>query len=488
MENFSFNAAKWTLFAVWLKRLLGLCSTFVLLKLLTPTDFGIAMTAMLIVYLIDSFAQVGSSKYLIQSSIKCPEEVNTSWTLSVLLRSVASIVLFFISIYYLVIEKKIDLGQALLVISVIPFFSSLINPGFILDEIDDNYKNINLASLYSKFISVIITIICAFIFKSFWALIAGIITDQLMNLFLSYRLNSYKPRFCISMWRKQIGFSTNLYFLSIIGFLRAKIDNFIVLKIAGIAGNGKYTVAQELGNLVLNELVYPLIRGFFSTASKVKDNQEHLSDVFNTHLLLGLIFLCPSIIGIYLLNDLIESVLFSKDWVGIGNILPLVVGTSLFLYINSLFQNLLILKSKFKINYILDFLYVIILVSFIYLGPLLSIESLYHFMVFRLFTVLLLTLSYSTNFSYILKNSIFLIKPLLRIVICTSFMALIIQLIMLSGILNVNYLSLFLIVIIATFGYFITFFVSFVLSKPKNKYSIYLYEIMKKVIRNLKLT
>ena len=58
-----------------------------------------------------------------------------------------------------------------------------------------------------KLIGFLAAAVIAILFRSYWALVAGVISTQLAGLILSYLVVSYRPRFAVSRFRELFGFS-----------------------------------------------------------------------------------------------------------------------------------------------------------------------------------------------------------------------------------------------------------------------------------------
>jgi len=95
------------------QRGLGLISTLILARLLTPEDFGIVAIATLVVYLFEILAFAGKEQYLIQKTCVTNSDLNTAWTIDIILKSLLFL-LFLISIEFIVeYYDKPMLGNAL---------------------------------------------------------------------------------------------------------------------------------------------------------------------------------------------------------------------------------------------------------------------------------------------------------------------------------------------------------------------------------------
>ncbi len=116
----STNAAKWTLLSVWVKRLLGLVSTLILVRFLTPTDLGIAISAMIVLMFAQAVTEAGSRQYIIQQDSLSHEQISCAWTISLVLKLVASGLIIIAAFFADAIFDSEKMTAVLQVCSVVP--------------------------------------------------------------------------------------------------------------------------------------------------------------------------------------------------------------------------------------------------------------------------------------------------------------------------------------------------------------------------------
>lgn len=69
------------------QRSLGLISTLILARLLTPEDFGVVAVAALIIHFSEVLSNTGIQQYIVQVEEANVETVNTAWTLDLMVVS-----------------------------------------------------------------------------------------------------------------------------------------------------------------------------------------------------------------------------------------------------------------------------------------------------------------------------------------------------------------------------------------------------------------
>ncbi|MCG7586261.1 oligosaccharide flippase family protein, partial [Photobacterium sp. OFAV2-7] len=71
------SGAKWAMIATWYNRILGLVSTLILARLLTPADFGIVAISSFFIFLFLAFTSVGTNRIVILEDEISTERLNS---------------------------------------------------------------------------------------------------------------------------------------------------------------------------------------------------------------------------------------------------------------------------------------------------------------------------------------------------------------------------------------------------------------------------
>lgn len=74
------------------QRSIGIVSLLILSRLLTPTDFGVVALATMLVFLCDSLSESGAQQYIIQKKQLDDVDLNTAWSLNILLKSLLAMI------------------------------------------------------------------------------------------------------------------------------------------------------------------------------------------------------------------------------------------------------------------------------------------------------------------------------------------------------------------------------------------------------------
>ena len=75
-------------------KLIGIFSTLILARMLTPTDFGVIAVMAITVHLTDILSDAGSQQYIIQKLQVNSHDLNTAWTIDVISKSALAVIIF----------------------------------------------------------------------------------------------------------------------------------------------------------------------------------------------------------------------------------------------------------------------------------------------------------------------------------------------------------------------------------------------------------
>ena len=195
---------------------IGLLSTLILARLLVPSDFGLVAMASSIVALTELMGAFGFDTALIQRQDARREHYDTAWTFGVLFGVAIALVLVLVAnpaadFYH---EPRLELIIPILALGAL--ISSFENIGTVAFRKELNFHKEFRFLLLKRISGFVVTIALAVMFRTFWALIAGIITAKTVALVISYQLHPYRPRFSLKARVDLLGFSKWLFISSVL--------------------------------------------------------------------------------------------------------------------------------------------------------------------------------------------------------------------------------------------------------------------------------
>jgi O-antigen/teichoic acid export membrane protein len=327
------SGAAWMVLMKFVVRGLGLISTIILARLLIPEDFGLVAIAMIFYELLDILGSFSFDLLLIQKQNAKRQHYDTAWTLNVFQGFISALILYLIAPTIADFYQEPRLVAIMQLLAVGIFLKGFENIGIVAfrKELELHKEFVFLVS--KKVIAASITITIAYIYRSYWALVIGMLASTISGVIFSYLMHPYKPKFSLEKAREVIGFSKWLLLSNILIFFNGKSDDFIVGKMVGTAQLGFYTIAYEISNLPTTELVHPITRAIFPGYSKIASDTDQLQNGFLGVLSIVILLVLPIACGIAITADVLVPLLLGERWlpaVGLIEILALFGITRLF--------------------------------------------------------------------------------------------------------------------------------------------------------------
>ena len=304
-----------------IERSIGLVSTVILARLLMPADFGLVAMAMAVFAILELAGQFGFDHALIRDQNASRAHYDTAWTLTachgmlsglVLAASAHGIADFFKD------PRLVMIIYALAVIAVIQGFENI---GIMLFRKEMRFGMDFRFQLAKKLIAFAFTVALALTFKSYWALVGGILASRGAGAVLSYVVHPYRPRFCLSEARELFRFSKWILLNGLVGYLSARGPDYLIGRFANATSLGLFRVSSELSNLPTTELMYPIARAAYPGYAKVAADRTALKNMFLTVQGAVIIMALPAGVGIVMLADPFVRLLLGPNWL---NAVPLI--------------------------------------------------------------------------------------------------------------------------------------------------------------------
>lgn len=315
------RGAGWIYTYRWLDRLLGFVSIVVLARILVPEDFGLVAIAASYVAILEGLSDFDVNKALIRARDHDRSLFDSAWTLSVVRGIVSALLMVVIAPFV----GDTRMTAILYVLAVSPLLQGLSNPRFVMFERELVYSKLAVLTLTAKIVSFSVTLYIALVYRSYWALVLGILAGSLTSAVLTYLLKPYRPRFSVSRFSEIFAFSGWMSLATAVTTLSMQTDRIIVGRLLGVANAGSYYMTQRVGVVPTSELISPLQRILFPTFSEIAEEPQKLRRAVRESVnILGSLSL-PAGIGFALVaNDFVPIVL-GDTWLMIVPLLVVLV-------------------------------------------------------------------------------------------------------------------------------------------------------------------
>lgn len=314
------SATKWSLITELVVKLISPLTNMVLARLLTPNEFGVVATVIMIVSLADIFTDAGFQKYIIQHQFEDEEDADKSICVAFWSNLAMSIFLwlciFLFSNKIATIvgnpgkESVIFIGAAILPLTS---FSS-IQLAVFKKKLD--FKSIAGARILVKLIPLVIVAPLAYMGLSYWALIIGNILSEFVNaVFLTIK-SEWKPRlyYSVSKLKEMLSFCAWSMGESFSSWLVSNIGIFIIGTLFTEYYLGVYKTATTTVNQIISIITASTISVLLSGLSREQSNKKEYKRIY-LNFLKGIgVFTIPLGVGLLIFDDVVCKILLGNQW------------------------------------------------------------------------------------------------------------------------------------------------------------------------------
>jgi O-antigen/teichoic acid export membrane protein len=295
-------------------RSLGLVSTIVLARLLLPADFGLVAMATTIIALVELASAFNFEVALIQRQNPTREHYDTAWTMNVLLGLGCGSTMILLAYPAALFYSEPRLNWVIVVLAVAWFAQSLENIGVV-----DFRRGLDFAREFrflasKRVIAFACTMVLAFLFRNYWALVFGTLIGRFGGLLLSYLMSPFRPRFTLARSRDLVAFSKWLPLTSALSFAQARLSHFFIGKMDGPVSLGVYAIGAELANLPTTEIVAPINRAVLPGLARIADDRAQMNNGFLAITAAISAVALPASIGVATVAEPMVRVVLGTKW------------------------------------------------------------------------------------------------------------------------------------------------------------------------------
>lgn len=314
LANSLLKSSFWQYLSSWLDKLIGFVSTIVLARILVPDDFGIIAAVSIVTGVFHVIATVGTERYLIRKPDIDIFDLNTGWTVNVLMKALSALGIYLLAGVVADFMHDNRLVEVLQVASISPLLSGFNNIGMVIYEKDYKYRPKFVVGFISRLIGLATKITIAIYFHSYWAFIFAEIIEKLTYTLGTFIVHPYRPRLSLTNWKQQWLFSQWILFKSIFVFVRFRIDNILLSKYLPLEALGVYTVAKEVATLPSGQIIDPIMNPLYVGLSAIHDNEALFADKIHKSLCMLFLIVIPLSLGIYVTADNLVYVILGEQW------------------------------------------------------------------------------------------------------------------------------------------------------------------------------
>jgi len=320
----------WILSSALLGEVIRLVRSVVLARMLLPEDFGLFGMALTIAAALNALTTIGLSQtvvsYKFESDTELKAHLDTAWSAE-LVRSLVIALLLAVSAFPMArFYRQQELKLIIPVLALSSFISGFQNIGLTILRKQISFARIFWYELATNVIGFSLTVGLAFIMRSVWALVLGLLLTAVISTILSYVFHSYRPRFAFekSALRRAAHLGKFTIVIAIAAYVMNMADNVMVGRLLGTSALGNYSLAFNIASAPFSVLIAALSTVLFPAYAEITaENLDRLRRAFLKVFEIATFLLMLAAVPLFLLADQLVLVLFGKRWADAGAVLPI---------------------------------------------------------------------------------------------------------------------------------------------------------------------
>ena len=298
-----------------LERSLGMISMLLLARLLVPADFGLVAMATSLIALLELFSAFGVDTALIQRADATREHYNSAWTLNAMAGFTIGVCMILMAIPVAAFYNEPRVKAVLCALAVGAMIQGLENVGVVNFRKEMQFDKEFRFLLAKKVIGFAVTVPLAFAWRSYWALVAGMVIGRASGVVLSYVLQPFRPRFSFAAVKDLLHVSKWLMTQNFISFLRERSSDFVIGRMAGSHALGVFSVSAEISNMPGTELVAPINRAVLPAYVKLAKDLPALAREYLSVMAMIALVAVPAVAGFAATAPFLVLLVLGPQWV-----------------------------------------------------------------------------------------------------------------------------------------------------------------------------
>jgi O-antigen/teichoic acid export membrane protein len=306
--------AAWMVGLRTLDRLVGVISMTILARILVPGDFGLVSLAMTTAAFLEMFGQTQIDVALIRDRQADRSLYDSAWTMDILRGVVLALILVAVANPVASFFSEARVAPVLYAVAAIQIVGSFENVGVVDFRKDMRFGREFRYRLTSRAVGATLTVALAILWRSHWALVAGIGLQSACRVGLSYAMSPYRPKPALSRIGEIFGFSKWIIAQNLFLGLKDQAPVFLIGKLVNVEVLGFFNLAKEISAFVTTELRAPIRRALYPGFARMSMETGELRTGFLASFAVMLVLSLPLAVGLYLLAPAVVEILFGPRW------------------------------------------------------------------------------------------------------------------------------------------------------------------------------
>ncbi len=314
-------------------RCIGVVSTLILVRLLTPEDFGLIGLAAAAITIAEVLTMMGIGMAVVRHPTAERAVYDTAWTFNLLRCLLLGGLVVGTAPWQAALLGDPRIAPVVMVVGLTIALDGLGSAGLFRLQRELRYGLIFRLELVVKLASFVAAILLAVLLQNYWCLILGNLAARFVAIPYGYWLAPYRPRLCLLHWREMLNFSKWMFASNACGAIEGQAANISIGRFAGLPALGMWQISWQLAAVPVTELAVPIRGPIYAGYARV----QHEAALLRRHVLGGFGLLAavtiPLSVGVALVAPEVERIALGPNFAGAA---PLIVLCALYALVDAL--------------------------------------------------------------------------------------------------------------------------------------------------------
>ena len=315
------HTLKWSFLSELTGKLIQPIVFIVLVRLLTPEDFGVMSAALMVMAFSQIFWEAGMGKALIQRQTDIQDAANVAfWVNLALAMIIIGLLYIAASPIALTFFQDDRVTTVIQVMTLQVFLGALGSVQTALLQKELGFKKLFWVRFATVSLPGLASIPLAWQGMGYWALVAGTLTGQAAQVIMLWRMSPWRPNwsFPIPIAREMGRFGAWVGLSGLLAWFYLWMDSLVMGMYLGSHDLGLYRTGNQFSAMIFALLFVPITPVLYSHLARMNGDRERIKMAAEKVIQVLILIAVPVAAVIFFLSESIVTVLFGEKWEGIG--------------------------------------------------------------------------------------------------------------------------------------------------------------------------
>jgi O-antigen/teichoic acid export membrane protein len=315
------GALKWSFLTELAAKAVQPLVFIILARLLSPEDFGVMAAALMVLGFSQVFWEAGMGKALIQRQKDVLAAADVAFWVNIALGLAIGILLFVSAqqiALYVFDDERVSAVIQVMSLQVFLAAAGSVHTAYLRKYM--GFKKLFWIRFATIAIPGLASIPLAWSGMGYWALVAGTLVGQAVQLMMLWSMSGWRPRvsFDVQVARDMVHFGGWVAASGLLAWFYTWADSLIVGVYMGSHELGLYRTGTLFAGMFFALLFGPITPVLYSHLSRMNQNQDRMRSATTRILTLVVYISVPVSIVVFAVADQVAEVVFGPQWQGIA--------------------------------------------------------------------------------------------------------------------------------------------------------------------------